>query len=64
MLLAGAGVAYVFGRFIAPRYEAMLSAASDFEEVTPISTFSLWTAGVLIVALFARLFYRWKKRSS
>ena len=46
-LLASAGIFFIFGRFIAPEYEAKLLEFGVFDEVFPVSKYSLMLSGVL-----------------
>jgi len=47
-LLASAGIFFIFGRFIAPEYEAKLLEFGVFDEVFPVSKYSLMLSGVLM----------------
>ncbi|MEN8784106.1 MAG: hypothetical protein ABF379_07075 [Akkermansiaceae bacterium] len=47
-LLASAGIFFILGRFIAPEYEAKLVEFGVFEEVFPVSRYSLILSGVLV----------------
>ena len=62
-LLASAGIFFIFGRFIAAEYEAKFQESGVFEEVIPVSKYSVIFSGVLlggfVISLIARLF--WKK---
>jgi hypothetical protein len=64
MIFASAGVMYLFGKYIAPRYEKMLKESGEVGEITPISTYCLIVSALLIVALIGRWIYRWKNRKS
>ena len=61
-LLVSAGIFFVLGKFIAPRYEELLLRSGVAEEVTPISKYSLIGSGILILCLLGRWIFRWKKR--
>ena len=54
-LLASAGIFFIFGRFIAPEYEAKLLEFGVFDEVFPVSTYSLILSGILVIFLLIRL---------
>ena len=54
-LLASAGIFFILGKFIAPEYEAKLVEFGIFEEVFPVSRYSLILSAVL-VALFVLIF--------
>ncbi len=62
ILIATAAIAFLFGKFISPRYENMLLQSGAADEVTPISKYCLVISGVLILCLLGRWIYRWKKR--
>ncbi|MDA7895346.1 hypothetical protein N9B30_00650 [Akkermansiaceae bacterium] len=47
-LLASAGIFFIFGRFIAPEYEVKLLEFGVFDEVFPVSKYSLMLSGVLM----------------
>jgi hypothetical protein len=47
-LLASAGIFFIFGRFIAPEYESKLLEFGVFDEVFPVSKYSLMLSGVLV----------------
>ena len=64
MILASAGVMFLFGKYIAPRYERMLKESGEVGEITPISKYCLIVSALLIVALIGRWIYRWKNRKS
>ncbi|MDA7868061.1 hypothetical protein N9A62_03585, partial [Akkermansiaceae bacterium] len=47
-LLASAGIFFILGKFIAPEYETKLLEFGIFEEVFPVSKYSLVLSGVLV----------------
>jgi len=47
-LLASAGIFFILGKFIAPEYETKLVEFGIFEEVFPVSKYSLILSGVLV----------------
>ncbi len=47
-LLATAGIFFIFGRFIAPEYEAKLLEFGLYEEVVPVSKYALILSGILL----------------
>ena len=47
-LLASAGIFFILGKFIAPEYETKLVEFGIFEEVFPVSRYSLILSGVLV----------------
>jgi Ca2+/H+ antiporter len=47
-LLASAGIFFILGKFIAPEYETKLVEFGIFEEVFPVSKYSLVLSGVLV----------------
>lgn len=47
-LLASAGIFFIFGRFIAPEYEAKLLEFGVFDKVFPVSKYSLMLSGILM----------------
>lgn len=61
-LLASAGIFYLFGRFIATEYEAKFLESGLFEEVIPVSKYSLILSAVLLggflLSLLVRLFLK------
>ena len=61
-LLATAGIFFLFGKFISPRYENMLLQSGTVDEVTPISKYCLGVSVFLLIVLVGRWIYRWKKR--
>ena len=57
-LLASAGIFFILGKFIAPEYEAKLVEFEVFEEVFPVSKYSLILSGVLVGILVVFLLIR------
>lgn len=57
-LLASAGIFFILGRFIAPEYEAKLLEFGVFEEVFPVSRYSLILSGVLVGLFVVFLLFR------
>jgi hypothetical protein len=47
-LLPSAGIFFILGKFIAPEYETKLVEFGIFEEVFPVSRYSLILSGVLV----------------
>lgn len=47
-LLASAGIFFILGKFIAPEYETKLVEFGIFEEVFPVSKYSLILSGILV----------------
>ncbi len=62
ILLSTAAIAFLFGRFISPRYEELLLESGAVETVTPLSIYSLIFSAVLLLGLLALWIYRWKSR--
>ncbi len=58
-LLASAGIFFILGKFIAPEYEAKLVEFGIFEEVFPVSRYSLILSavfvGLFVLILLSRL---------
>jgi len=62
MIFATAVIFFIFGKFIAPRYEELLLQSGVVEKVTPISKYSLIACGVLVACLIVRFVFQWKNR--
>jgi len=62
-LLMSAAICFVFGKFVAPKYEEMLMQIGLEGEVSPYSRYSLILSGILLVCLLALWGYRFSKKS-
>lgn len=57
-LLASAAIFFLLGKFIAPRYESMFRESGIFEEIVPVSKYSLIISGGLAACFLALLVFR------
>lgn len=57
-LLMSAAICFVFGKFVAPKYEEMLRQIGLEGEFSPYSKYSLILSGILLVCLFGLWGYR------
>ncbi|MDB2673487.1 hypothetical protein N9Y81_00885 [Akkermansiaceae bacterium] len=57
-LLASSGILFILGKFIAPEYEAKLVEFGIFEEVFPVSRYSLILSAVLVGLFVLILLFR------